>query len=101
MSGRDEGRGMENARTWLRGVLIIVVIAALTGLLGGQGGLKRASLSALNLAGLGVMLLGLAAVLCARALSNRADPERREAVSLAIKLIGVGVCGVGAILVFI
>ena len=101
MSGRGEGRGMESARTWLRGVLVVVVVAALTGVLGGRGTLKRVNLSALNIAGIAVMIAGLAAQLCAPLLMKNMADDKRDGALLAIRLGCVGVCGIGAIMVFI
>lgn len=101
MSGRSEGRGAEGARAWLRGVLIIVAIAALTGVISGKTGLNRPALGPLNIAGIAVMFAGLAVSLFAGALSARAAEDKRGAVSLALRLGGVGICGIGAIMVFI
>lgn len=101
MSGRSERRGGEAPRTWLRGVLIIVAVAALTGALSGRTGLNRPTLGPLNIAGFAVMIAGLIVSLLATALSGRVPEEKRDAVSLALRLGGVGLCGVGAIMVFI
>ena len=101
MSGRSEGRGAEGARAWLRGVLIIVAIAALTGVINGKTGLNRPALGPLNIVGIAVMFAGLAVSLFAAALSARAAEAKRGAVSLALRLGGVGICGIGAIMVFI
>ena len=101
MSGRGEGRGAGSAGAWLRGVLIIVAIAALTGVLNGKTGLNRPKLGPLNIAGIAVMLAGLALALFATTLSGKAPEEKRGAVSLALRLGGTLVCGVGAMLVFI
>ena len=96
MPGRSDGHGL----TWLRGALVIVVIAAVLGVFGGTGALKRPQLGALQIVGLAVMVLALAAVLLTRRLAAKLPEARRERAALAFSLGGVTVCAVGALLVF-
>ena len=100
MSGRNEGRG-ESARTWLRGVLVIVVIAAVLGVFSDKTPLRRPQLGALQLAGIAVMLLGLAVVLLAGRLAERLSPSHGDRTATAFKLCGVTVCAAGAMMVLI
>ena len=99
MSGRGEDRGGESPRGWLRGALIVVIIAAVLGVFGTQTRLQRPSLSALNLAGIAVMLVGLAVVVLARTIAGRL--KRGAEAAPFVKLCGALVCGVGAALVFL
>lgn len=100
MSGRGEDRNGESVRTALRGALIVVAIAAVLGVFGGRTGLQRPSLSPLNLAGIALMLVGLSLALLARTIAERLA-RRGEGAVLVFKLLGVLLCGVGAIMVFL
>lgn len=98
MAGRGEGGG--SARMWFRGALVVFVIAAALGLFSGQNGLQRPKLSALNIAGIVVMVLGLAVTLLATRIADMLA-ERGRDVAPFVKLAGVLVCGAGAAMVFI
>ena len=95
MSGRGEDRGGDSPRVWLRGALVVVAIAALLGAFGLQSGLQRPRLTALNLAGIAVMAVGLLVSL----FGGRLTRDRQ--VAPFIRLGGVLLCGVGAAMVFI
>ena len=95
------GRGVESARTWLRGVLVIVVIAAVLGVFSAQTGFERPRLGALNVAGIAVMLIGLVAAIMSTAIAGRLPEAKRASAGLLVKLCGVGLCGIGAIMVFL
>ena len=96
MSGRGEDRGGDGPRAWLRGALVVVAVAALLGAFGLQNGLRRPQLKPVNLAGVAVMIAGLAVSLFGgRIVRNRPD------VQPFVRLSGVLVCGIGAAMVFI
>ena len=99
MSGRGEDRGGDDPRGWLRGALIVVVIAGALGVFGAQTRLQRPTLSALNIAGIAVMLAGLAVSVFSRISAKRLG-RTGQAAGL-IKLGGVMVCGIGAAMVFL
>ena len=101
MSGRSEDSGASNIRTWIRGALVVVVIAGGLGVFGGRTKLGLISLSALQLIGIGIMLASLALVLTAPGLAKRLFAEKRERATVFIKLLGVTLCVAGAALVFI
>ena len=90
------GRGEDSPRTWLRGALVVVAIAALLGGIGLQSGLRRPQLKPVNLAGIAVMVVGLLiALFGGRIVRNRPEPRP------FVRLGGVLVCGIGAAMVFI
>ena len=99
MSGRGEDRRGDSPRGWLRGALIVVIIAAVLGVFGTQTRLQRPTLSPLNIGGIAVMLLGLAVVLLSNAIAEKL--RRGPGASPFIKLCGVLVCGIGAAMVFL
>jgi len=90
------GRGEDSPRMWLRGALVVVVIAALLGAFGLQSGLQRPLLKPVNLAGIAVMVVGLLIAL----FGGRIARNRPE-VQPFVRLGGVLVCGVGAAMVFV
>ena len=96
MSGRGEDRGGDSPRTWLRGALVVVAIAALLGVFGLQSGLQRPQLKPVNLAGIAVMVVGLLISLFGGRIARK-KPEAQPFVRLG----GVLVCGIGAAMVFI
>lgn len=100
MSGRGEGNG-DNARMWLRGALVVVIIAAALGIFGSQSSMEKPKLSALNIAGIVVMLLGLLLTIMSRTLADRVPENRRDLAATAFKLGGMLVCILGAIVVFL
>lgn len=90
------GRGEDSPRMWLRGALVVVAIAALLGAFGLQNGLQRPQLKPVNLAGIAVMVIGLALSLFGGRLA-RHKPE----IQPFVRLGGVLVCGIGAAMVFV
>lgn len=100
MSGRGEARGGEGFRTTIRGALVVVAIAAVLGLFSTNSRLERPALSLLNMLGVVVMLVGLIVVLLARPIQAKLAPGKVNA-AVFIKLSGLLVCGVGAMLVFL
>ncbi len=86
----------DGARGILRGALVLIVVLALAGTFGQrvQPAVGK------SLPGLLVMLAGLVPVAFAGKLSGSAPEEKREGRRVALKLIGVGVCAVGALMVF-
>ena len=96
MSGRGEDRGGDSPRVWLRGALVVVAIAALLGAFGLQSGLQRPQLTALNIAGIAVMIAGLPVALFGGRLARN-----RQELAPFIRLGGVLLCGIGAAMVFI
>ena len=86
MSGRDGRDGLPGYAI-VRGALVVVVIAALLGVFGASAALKRPDLKPVNWVGL---------ALAASAVYRKA---RMESKAAACRLIGVLVCGVGAIMV--
>lgn len=101
MSGRGEDNRAENIRGWIRGALVVVVIAAALGVFGATSRLQRPSLGGLQIAGVAVMLASLAVVALAKRLAARLGEARRERAVVAVKLVGVTLCAVGAALVFL
>ena len=100
MAGRGEGRGGGSGQIWLRGAIVVFVIAAALGLFSGQNGLQRPELSALNIAGIVVMVLGLAVTLLAARIADMLA-EKGQEVGPFVRMAGVLICGVGAAMVFI
>jgi len=90
------GRGEDSPRMWFRGALVVVAIAALLGAFGLQSGLQRPQLKPVNLAGIAVMIVGLAVSLFGGRIV-RGKPDAQPFVRLG----GVLVCGIGAAMVFI
>lgn len=101
MSGRGERDRAEDFRGWIRGALVVVVIAAALGAFGATGRIQRPSLGGLQIAGIAVMCASLAAVALAKKLAARFGSARQESAVAVIKLLGVTLCAVGAALVFI
>ncbi len=85
---------------WLRGALVVVAVAALLGVFKGQTLLRRPHLDPLQIAGIAVMFLGLAAVVFAGRLASRFGRDPVSAVTV-FKLGGLAVCAAGAVMVFI
>ena len=100
MSGRSDKTPGDSPRGWIRGALVVVVIAAVLGVLGAGSGIRRPDLGALNIAGIAVMLLGLIAVVLSQPIAARLPQDRRDRAAVWIKLAGVLICAVGAMMVF-
>ena len=100
MTGRGGDRGGDGPRAWLRGALVVVVIAAALGLFGTQTKLQRPALSALNIAGVVVMVAGLAVTVLSGRIAERLI-RKGPGAAICVKLAGVLVCGVGAAMVFL
>ena len=101
MSGRDEEHDGKSIRTWLPGVLVIVVIAAALGGFGSLNSLQRPELDWLNIFGIVVMFAGLALAMFSGPLAERVSGERLGPIQKMMKLGGMLVCCAGAILVFV
>ena len=84
--------------SWFLFVLVFVVVAVF--LDRGQIGLKLPLLGAPQIAGLAVMILGLALVVAARKLAVKLPEERQAKATLFLKLGGVFTVGAGALIVF-
>ena len=82
---------------WL--LFVAVAVVALVSL--GDLKLQRPRLNALGIAGIGVMALGAVAALASGRLTAFLPEDRREEAVPAMKLAGVLVCGVGAMMVFL
>ena len=102
MSGRGEGQGRGNAVGWIRGVLVAVVIAAVAVAVGKYNAMtiKRPALGAVNIVGLVLMLVGLAASLATQTIAAK-KAERGEGFPILARLAGVLICGIGAMMVFL
>ena len=100
MSGRGEGRNGLNAYWVIRGALVVVVIAAVLGVFSAKGGMKRPSLSVVNIIGLAVMVAGLGVCVATHAIAAKKE-KSGEVVPALARLAGVLVCGVGAMMVFL
>ena len=96
MSGRDGRRDGLSGYYILRGALVVVIIAAVLGVFGNTGAFKRPKLGLVNVLGLAVMALGLGVTVVATAMAKNARHADRAA---ACRLLGVFVCGIGAIMV--
>ena len=97
----NSGNGKGNSGAFLlRGALVVFVIAALLGVFGGQNGLQRPQLSAVNIIGIVLMFVGLAVTLLALRIADMAARSGKD-VSVFVRMAGVLICGVGAALVFI
>ncbi len=101
MSGRGEGRWGGSIHTWLRGVLVIVAIAAVLGMFSIRTGPQRPRLGGLNVFGIVVMLTGLALALLSGWLARRTPEDRRDRVKSILGLVSVFVCCAGAMMVFL
>lgn len=95
MSGRDGRNGLLGYYA-VRGALVVIVIAAVLGVFGKSAALKRPDLGLVNYIGLAVMAVGLGVTVIATAMFNN---ERTRGKAAACRLIGVLVCGIGAIMV--
>ena len=95
MSGRGEDRGGNTPQVWFRGALVVVAIAALLGVFGLQSGLQRPQLKAVNLAGIAVMVAGLAVSLFGGRFA------RDKQFGPFVRLGGVLICGIGAAMMFV
>ena len=100
MSGQSERPRGDMPPTWLRGVLIIVVIALLLGVFGAGNHQQRPELNALMIFGIVVMLAGAYLVFMAHTFAGKLAYERRKSGEIAFKLVGMLVCGIGAAMVF-
>lgn len=101
MSGRSDGNGANAVRGWIRGALVVVVIAGVLGAFGAKNRFRTPDLTALQIAGIAVMLASLALVALASRLAARFAKAKRERAMAALKLLGVALCAAGAALVFI
>ena len=63
--------------------------------------LSRPKLSGLGIAGIAIMALGAVMALAAGRLASRLPEEKRNAAVPVMKLTGVLVCGIGALMVFL
>ena len=100
MSERGPKRGRGSGTIWLRGALVVFIVAGVLGVFGPQTRLQRPALSAVNIIGIVLMLLGLMMTLLALRIGDMIARGQRD-VSPMVKMAGVLVCGVGAALVFI
>ena len=99
MSGRDDGG--EGIRTWIRGVLVVVIIAGALGVFGSMSTLEKPKLSLLNIAGIAIMFIGLLTSMMSPTLAQKAGEDRRSKVATILRIGGMLVCFAGAIMVFI
>ena len=100
MSGRGGDRNGLNVYWWLRGALVVVIIAAVLGVFGTKANMKRPALSPVNLLGLAVMVAGLGITVATHAIAAKKEKTGESLPALA-RLAGVLVCGVGAMMVFL
>ena len=100
MAGRGEGRGGGSPQIWLSGAMVVFAVAAVLGVFSKQNGLDRPKLSAVNIAGLVVMVVGLAVNFLAARIADMFAREGKD-VSPLVRMAGVMLCGVGAAMVFI
>ncbi len=94
MSGKNGGSA-DTARSVFRVILIFVIGLALAGAF--NAGLKP--VRSVSVPGLALMILGIAAAFAAKPVADRIagpDPER---AALFIRLAGVLLCGIGAIVI--
>ena len=99
MSGRDDGG--EGIRTWIRGALVVVIIAAALGVFGSMSSFEKPKLSFLNIAGIAIMFIGLLTSMMSPTLSQKASEDKRSTVATALRIGGMLVCFAGAIMVFL
>ena len=100
MSDHSPKKGRGSGYLWLRGALVVFVIAGVLGVFGTQGSLQRPSLSVVNIIGIALMVIGLMVTLLAFRIGKVIDNGQRDTSPL-VKMIGVLICGAGAALVFI
>ena len=95
MSQKDSSDGVDHVRALFRTVIVVVALLALLGAF--QGHLTPAV--KVNIPGAALMVVGAAVSLCAERLLKGAPEEKRGRARLALRLMGVAACGVGAILI--
>ena len=100
MSGRSGNRNGLDIYWWIRGALVVVVIAAVLGVFGTNSGVKRPELSAVNIIGLATMVAGLGISILTGVLAAKREEDGKGFTAI-MRLAGVLVCGVGAMLVFL
>ena len=100
MSGRGGDRNGLNAYWVIRGALVVVIIAAVLGVFGTRANMKRPDLNPVNIIGLAVMVAGLGVTVATHAIAAKREKAGEGLPALA-RLVGVLVCGVGAMLVFL
>ena len=100
MSGRGGDRNGLDVYWWIRGALVVVVIAAVLGVFGTNSGVKRPELSAVNIIGLATMVAGLGISILTGVLAAKREEDGKGFTAI-MRLAGVLVCGVGAMLVFL
>ena len=100
MSGRSGNRNGLDIYWWIRGALVVVVIAAVLGVFGTNSGVKRPELSAVNIIGLATMVVGLGISILTGVLAAKREEDGKGFTAI-MRLAGVLVCGVGAMLVFL
>lgn len=96
----DRDRYVHSPGGWLRGAIIVVVVAAILGVFGRQSALQKPQWSVATIAGLVVMLLGLFIAWLPRR-KGKGSAAGDVRLSPLIGVVGVMICGVGAALVFI
>ena len=101
MSGRSDGDGANAIRGWIRGALVVVVIAGALGVFGTGTRFRMPDLTRLQIAGIAVMLVSLIPVAMASRLSARFPEGARERSAVVIKMLGVALCVAGAAMVFV
>ena len=94
------GGGGRSGNGWLRGALIIFVGAAVLSVFSKRTEMQRPVLSAVNIVGIALMVVGLALTLLAFRIAEIMSRSGRD-VAPIVKMAGVLVCGVGAALVFL
>lgn len=100
MSDRSPKKGGGSPALWLRGALVVFVVAGVMGVFGTQGKLQRPNLSAVNIIGIALMVVGLLMTLLAFRIGKVIAHGERD-TSPFVKMVGVLICGVGAALVFV
>ncbi len=100
MSGRGGDRNGLNVYWVVRGALVVVIIAAVLGVFGTKANMKRPNLSPVNLIGLAVMVAGLGVTVITHAIAAK-KAKAGESLPALVRLAGVLVCGVGAMMVFL
>ena len=96
MSKQENGNGSSTIRACLRALAISLVIFALAGVFGA----KLAPARHVSVPGIVVMLLGLAMATLSPLIAGKLPEQRREQATVWLKLGGVLVCAVGAMIVF-
>ena len=82
-------------RSMLRMLIILVVVFALAGVF--KGYLTPAA--KVSIPGILLMLIGAAGALGAETIASKAEEVHRDRIRLTAKLLGVLLCGIGAIIV--